>query len=289
MRRFRPHTKLHPHGTLLHVARPLPLSYGGRRADKDSHLFLCSMSCKTDESWQHVTANEVTGPVLDHPTSVSPHSRDDGEIATYLSLSLSPHSLPLNSKANYGVRKSQNTNPPLSMRREHSNKYAAHNASVSAMTGTLQLLGPQLLPNHASSRRRRSGANASDPPARHRRCDPHCTGAPTHVRETAKGGDCGKVVGNLWVNHFVDDQRVPQLRQDSEEEDDDEDAAECLQQRRVQRLTCEATTSGPQRPRQAEVTRASDHTQVAAIVHASSSRSPARSVPKGGQLGRLSA
>ena len=52
---------------------------------------------------------------------------------------------------------------------------------------------------------------------------------------------------------------VSQLGQDSEEEDDDEDAAECLLKPRVQRLTCEATTSEPQRTRQAEVRRANDH------------------------------
>ena len=64
---------------------------------------------------------------------------------------------------------------------------------------------------------------------------------------------------------------VQQLRQDSAEEDDHEDAAECLPKHRVQRLTCKATTSEPQSPKQAEVPRANDHQhQVAAIMLASS-------------------
>ena len=68
-----------------------------------------------------------------------------------------------------------------------------------------------------------------------------------------------EVVG-LRVYHFMDD-NCSHLRQDSEGEDNDEDAAECLLKHRVQRLTCEVTTSESQRPRQAEVMRANDHPQ----------------------------
>ena len=72
-----------------------------------------------------------------------------------------------------------------------------------------------------------------------------------------------------------------QMRQDSSEEDVDAHAAD-----RMQRFTCEATASEPERSWQAEVTRANDHPhQAAATEHATSSRRAARSFPTGGQLG----
>ena len=73
------------------------------------------------------------------------------------------------------------------------------------------------------------------------------TCAPSHMRVTAKGD----IVGGGWTRglHFMETN--VSARQDSAEEDDDEDAAECLPKHRVPRLTCEATMSEPQRPRQA--------------------------------------
>ena len=64
------------------------------------------------------------------------------------------------------------------------------------------------------------------------------------MRVTAKGD----IVGGGWTRglHFMETN--VSARQDSAEEDDDEDAAECLPKHRVPRLTCEATTSEPQRP-----------------------------------------
>ena len=50
-----------------------------------------------------------------------------------------------------------------------------------------------------------SGANASDTPAQHRRCDTFCTCDSSHMRVTEKGGDCGSG-GNLRVFHFMDGQ-----------------------------------------------------------------------------------